>query len=202
MVHILQGYSLADARMATMFADRKRLFVDLMRWSVPVVENAYEIDQFDGPDATYLIAVEAGTHVGSMRLLSTRRAHILDTLFPDLCGGAVPTGVSIAEITRLCLPCRLGAARRLQVRNRLISAMVDHATESGITALTGVVTSRFLAQIMAMGWRCERLGQARDHVGVPLAAFRIDLEPDTADHLAATGIYTPGAIIAPLAQAA
>ncbi len=29
MIHILQGHSLADRRMATMFADRKRLFVDL-----------------------------------------------------------------------------------------------------------------------------------------------------------------------------
>jgi len=202
MVHILQGYSLSDARMATMFADRKSLFVDLMRWSVPVVDGRYEIDQFDGPDATYLIAVEAGAHVGSMRLLSTGRPHILDTVFPDLCDGTPPVGTTIAEITRLCLPCRLGAARRLHVRNRLISAMVDHAAVCGVTALTGVVTSGFLAQIMAMGWRCDRLGQPCDHDGVSLAAFRIDLDADTPDRLAATGIYTPGAIVAPLAQAA
>ncbi|MFX8086716.1 acyl-homoserine-lactone synthase, partial [Acinetobacter baumannii] len=79
------GFSLADARMTSMFADRKRLFVDLMRWTVPVVDNRYEVDQFDDANAIYLLAVEDGEHVGSMRLLSTDRPHILDTLFPELC---------------------------------------------------------------------------------------------------------------------
>src|SRR3546814_10046500 len=141
MIHILQCFSLADVRQASMFADRKRLFVDLMRWSVPVVDCHYEIDQFDDADALYLIAVEDGEHVGSMRLLHTDRPHILDTLFPELCLTGVPTGSDIAEITRLCLPCRLGTARRLEIRNRLISAMVDHAAAAGIISLTGVVSA-------------------------------------------------------------
>lgn len=202
MVHILQGYSLADHRMTTMFADRKRLFVDLMRWSVPVVGGDYEIDQFDGADATYLIAIENGEHVGSMRLLPTARPHILDTLFPALCEAGVPSGSTTSEITRLCLPSRLGAARRLEIRNRLISAVVDHATAAGITALTGVVSTSFLTQIMVMGWRCEHLGSAQDHDGAALAAFRIEIDADTPRRLAATGIYRNGAIVAPLAQAA
>lgn len=49
MIHILQGYSLADRRMATMFADRKRLFVDLMRWSVPVVDAAMKSTSSTAP---------------------------------------------------------------------------------------------------------------------------------------------------------
>ncbi|WP_394439000.1 acyl-homoserine-lactone synthase [Sphingobium naphthae] len=202
MIHILQGYSLTDVRLASMFADRKALFVDLMRWSVPVVDGAYEIDQFDGADATYLIAVEHGEHVGSMRLLPADRPHILDSLFPDLCDTAVPAGTHVAEITRLCLPCRLGTARRLEIRNRLISAMVDHAATAGIASLTGVVSSGFLAQILRMGWHCERLGKARRHFGSSLAAFRVDLDAHSSERLAEAGIYTPGAIVAPLARAA
>src|SRR3546814_12957996 len=92
MIHILQGFSLADVRMTSMFADRKRLFVDLMRWSVPVVDDHYEIDQFDNAEAVYLIAIEGGEHIGSMRLLSTERPHILDTLFPDLCADGPTIG--------------------------------------------------------------------------------------------------------------
>ena len=202
MIHILPGFSLADVRMTSMFADRKRLFVDLMRWSVPVVDGQYEIDQFDDEDALYLIAVEDGEHVGSMRLLPTDRPHILDSLFPELCPAGAPTGPGIAEITRLCLPCRLGTARRLEIRNRLISAMVDHAASVGIVSLTGVVTAGFLAQIMAMGWHCEGLGPTRACNGASLVAFRIDIAPDTPDRLAEAGIYSPGAIVAPLAQAA
>lgn len=137
-----------------------------------------------------------------MRLLPTARPHILDTLFPMLCEAGVPTGTAVAEITRLCLPCRFGAERRLEIRNRLISAMVDHAIANQITTLTGVVTASFLAQIMMMGWRCERLGQPVDHRGASLAAFRITVEADTPEHLAATGIYRAGTITVPLAQAA
>ncbi len=31
----------------SMFEERKRVFVDLLRWDVPVVAGRYEIDQFD-----------------------------------------------------------------------------------------------------------------------------------------------------------
>src|SRR3546814_16318482 len=58
MIHILQGFSLADVRMTSMFADRKRLFVDLMRWSVPVVDDHFEIYKFDNAEAVYLIAID------------------------------------------------------------------------------------------------------------------------------------------------
>src|SRR3546814_4385145 len=171
MIHILQGFRSADVRMTSMFADRKRLFVDLMRWSVPVVDDHYEIDQFDNAEAVYLIAIEGGEHIGSMRLLSTERPHILDTLFPDLCADGPPTGMGIVEITRLCLPCRLGRARRLATRNRLISAMVDHAAATGIMSLTGVVSASFLAQVMAMGRSEEHTSELQSLMRISYAVF-------------------------------
>jgi len=203
MVHILQNYSLADRRMAAMFEDRKCLFVDTLGWDVPVVGERYEMDAFDGPGATYLIATgEDETHAGSMRLLPTEKPHILGTLFPDLCDGPVPTGNTVFELTRLGLPSRLGAARRRKVRDRLISAMLDHAHGHGISALTGVVAWTFLEQILAMGWQSRPLGKPRECQGVLLGAFRIDLDSDTIAGVTATGIYHPGAVAAPLAQVA
>src|SRR3546814_18264148 len=97
------------------------LFVDLMRWSVPVVDDHYEIDQFDNAEAVYLIAIEGGEHIGSMRLLSTERPHILDTLFPDLCADGPPTGMGIVEIPRLCLPCSLGRSEERRVGKECVS---------------------------------------------------------------------------------
>jgi len=93
-----------------MFEDRKRLFVDLLGWQVPVVHGRYEIDSFDRPGAIYLLALDhAGAHQGSLRLLPSARPHILDTVFPQLCAHGIPRGANIYEITRLCLPTRLGA---------------------------------------------------------------------------------------------
>jgi acyl-homoserine lactone synthase len=184
-----------------MFADRKRLFVDLLAWRVPVVAGEYEIDRFDDMHAVYLVdGDENDPHLGSLRLLPTERPHILDTLFPGLCDGFVPRGATIWEITRLCLPTRIGAARRLEVRNRLISAMVDHALATGIETLTGVVEMNFLSQILDMGWDCRPLGAPQRCEGRLLAAFRIELDGETPKRLAATGIYQAGAIAAPCAQ--
>lgn len=193
-----------DSLLAGMFEDRKRLFVDLFGWDVPVVDGRYEIDQFDGAAATYLIALgETTRHIGSLRLLPTTAPHILGDLFPELCDTDVPRGPAVREITRLCLPTRLGATMRRVVRDRLISAMVDHALGHGIATLTGVVASSFLAQILAMGWRCAALGPARMIGSARLGAFRIDLDEATPDRLAAHDIYRPGALAAPdLQQAA
>lgn len=202
-ITITQGYSLEDRRSASMFADRKYLFVDLMGWDVPIVDERYEIDRFDGDDATYVVAAgTGGLHIGSLRLLPTIGAHLLGDIFSYLCDAAVPHGPDIWEITRLCLPVRLRAEGRLAVRNHLISAMVDHALENSISEFTGVTTWNFLQQIRAMGWSCEPLGRARRMAGQPTAAFRIRIDTRTPARLAANGIYTPNTIVRPAQQAA
>lgn len=84
-----------------MFEARKRVFVDLFKWDVPVLEGRYELDQYDDEHAAYLIvACGDGAHAGSTRLLKTTRPHILDTLFPELCAAAPPCGPEVLEITR------------------------------------------------------------------------------------------------------
>lgn len=178
----------------TMFADRKRLFVDLLKWDLSVEQECWEKDAFDSDDATYLIALDqTGEHAGSLRLLPSDRPHILSTLFSGLCPDGVPTGPETFEVTRLCLPVRHGAAERLRIRNALISAMVDHALEEGITRLTGVVEAGFLAQILAMGWRCEPLGPSRRFGGAALGAFLAHVDAATPALLAASGIYCSSA---------
>lgn len=192
------GFDRTDHAVTGMFEDRKALFVDLFGWDVPVVEGRYEIDQYDNASAVYLIATDgSGEHVGSLRLLPTEGPHILGDLFEDLCDAPVPRGPGIHEITRLCLPARLGAARRLEVRNRLITAMVDHALAEGMESLTGVVAWSFLEQVRRMGWRCAALGAPKILGGARLGAFRIELDAATPDGLAAAGIYVPDTFAAP-----
>ena len=101
-----------------MFEDRKSVFVDLLKWDVPVLCGRFELDQFDDEHATYLIiADEDGDHLASARLLPTTRPHILGSLFPDLCAAPPPAGPWVFEITRFCLSRRQGAASRRLARN-------------------------------------------------------------------------------------
>jgi len=185
-----------DPMLRAMFEARKQVFVDLLGWDVPVLEERFEVDQFDDEHAAYLIvADEDGAHLGSARLLPTLRPHILDSLFPQLCSSPPPRGPNIFEITRFCLGRSQGAKRRLDTRNRLVAALVDHALASGITAYTGVAELGWLQQILAFGWRCRPLGLPRTIDGRTLGALSIDIDAGTPELLAANGIYAPQALI-------
>lgn len=191
MLHVLQSdaRSVPDAVLRAMFAARKSVFVDLLKWDVPVLAGCYEIDQFDDEHATYLILAEPdGSHLGSARLLPTMRPHLLDSVYPGLCEDGPPRAPDLFEITRFCLDRRLRAAERRAVRDTLVRALVDHALEHGIAAYSAVAALGWVQQILAFGWRCRPLGPPRLIDGALLAALRIDIAPDTPSLLAAAGI--------------
>ena len=187
----------ADRAVRGMFEARKRVFVDLLGWDLPVLAGRYEVDQFDDVHARYLILADGQRHLASARLLPTTRPHILDSLFPELCEEAPPRGPDIYEITRFCLDRSLGAAGRRQARDALVLALVDHALANGITAYTGVAELAWLQQILAFGWRCRPLGLPRTIGGATLGALRIEATPDTPALLARAGVRGPAAEIRP-----
>jgi len=193
MIHIVDN-RLAPANLPllqSMFADRKRLFVDLFGWDVPVVDGEYEIDQFDDNHTVYVIAVDTnGEHEASIRLCPSVRPHMLGALFPHLCPLGVPADETTWETTRLCLPQRHGALRRRELRNALFSAVIDFALSRGIERLTGIIPAPFRKELLAMGWQAEPLGPAVNIPGGPIGAFMVHVRPDTPERLRWTGIYT------------
>ena len=186
---------LESAILRSMFEARKRVFVDLLKWDIPVIDGRYELDQFDGEHAVYLALVgRDGRHLRTRRLLPTMRPHLLDSLFPELCVAEPPGGPGVMEITRFCLDRSLGAARRLQTRNRLVVALARYALARGIHTYTGVAEMGWLQQILAFGWRCRPLGAPRVIAGQPLGALRIDITAETPALLerAFSGAPAPG----------
>jgi acyl-homoserine lactone synthase len=172
-----------------MFAARKQVFVDLLKWDVPVIADAFEIDQFDDSHARYLVLTDgAGGHLASARLLPTMRPHLLDSLFPELCEDAPPAANDVFEITRFCLDRSLSARERRSVRDTLIVALVDHARATGIRAYTAIAEIGWFQQILSLGWRCRPLGLPRTIGGAMLAAVEIVIDADTRAKLAAAGV--------------
>ena len=176
--------------MHEMHRDRKRVFVDQLKWDVPHSDDL-EIDSFDNDEAEYLLVSDVATHehLGSMRLLPTDRPHILGSLFADLCDGPVPTGSDVREITRLCLSRRLKSAERRLVFHRLVTALAEYALLSGITAYTAVTSMHWLTQTLALGWRCRPLGLPQMIAGDMVAAMMIHIEPNTIELLRDAGTY-------------
>lgn len=175
-----------------MFVARREVFVDLLRWDLPVLDGRFEIDQFDNENAQYVVLTDGDLgHLGSARLLPTTRPHILGSIFPDLCKGPVPTGAHIYEITRFCLDRRLRAPERRQVRNRLISALAQHALMQGIESYTGVAEVTWFRQILRFGWDARQLEVEMQIEGCHLAALQINITPETPNLLATAGIWSP-----------
>jgi N-acyl-L-homoserine lactone synthetase len=169
-------------QMKEMFQDRKRLFVDLMKWEVPVVDEIYEKDDFDTPDAIYLIALDPHSfaHLGSLRLIPTTRPHLLGRVFPHLCDGAPPVGEAIWEVTRLCTARGLKTGQRRDVRHQLMTAMVEFGLLYGVSSYLCVVYAGLLSQLLAMGWEVTPLGLPQPVAGGEWAgAHRLSVRPAT-----------------------
>lgn len=191
MLHLIEGTRprLEDVVLRNMFEARRRVFVDLLGWDLPVLAGRFELDQFDTAAATYIVLTdEDGSHRASARLLPTTSPHLLDTLFSGLCDAPVPSGATIFEITRFCLDRSLGAHGRRAVRNELVSALARFGVDTGITLYTGVAEPGWLKQILAFGWRCRLLGAPRDPAGSRLGAVAIEIDQETPHLLERAGI--------------
>lgn len=182
----------SDLALRAMFEARKRVFVDLLKWQVPVLDGRFELDQFDTAKAEYLILTdEVGAHRASARLLHTDGPHILSDLFSELCEDPVPTGPTCREITRFCLEPSLTAGERREARNQLVTALVDHALRSGITDYTGVASPGWFEQIEQFGWNCRALGEAQQLGTHQLVALHIRIDAGAPAALTRSGIYSP-----------
>jgi len=192
MVQLVTAENRAEHSVALdhMHRDRKKTFVDLLKWKIPC-DGEFERDQFDDDFSEYLILADPETaeHLGSMRLLRTERPHILGTLFPVLCDQGVPAGPDIREITRLCFSRHLKAADRRLVFHRLVTALAEYALLCGITAYTAVSSMHWLNQTLALGWRCTPLGLPQMIDGELVCAVMIHIDRNTIQLLRDAGSY-------------
>jgi N-acyl-L-homoserine lactone synthetase len=184
MIRLFTGAerSVHPAPFEGMFRDRKRVFVDILGWPLPLAEAHREVDQFDTDRAVYLLALapDDGRHLGSVRLLPSTSAHLLDEVFPDLCTGGVPRGPAIWEASRLCTSPDVGNARTvLAVHRRLALGMIEFALANGINAYTCVTESRHVAALLSTGWAVEPLSLPTVRDGTLIEALSIAIEPST-----------------------
>lgn len=165
---------------ATMHADRKRIFVDRLKWDVPH-DGVQEIDQYDTDLADYLILqdMETGEHCGSVRLLPTTGSHMLADFFPFLCEGKLPRGPNIREISRLIISPGVPRRQRVAIRNMLIRGLIEYGQLNGIEAYTCVCDIGFLTQLLSGGWKTDPLGLPQQYEAAMIGALIFHVEPDS-----------------------
>lgn len=176
------------ALLRAMFAARKAVFIDLLRWDLPVLAGQYEMDQFDDEHARYLILSDNGEHLASARLLPTTRQGILSGLYPMLCAGPPPCAPDTFEITRFCLDRSLNARERREVRDALVHALASYAIDAGISRYCAVAELGWFRQIERFGWSCRALGASVRTGRQELIGLEIGITVETPRLLEAAGI--------------
>jgi len=89
---------------ASMHRDRTYQFRDRLGWPVRVDEFGEERDEYDHDETLYVIWERPdGSHGGSMRLLPTLKATMVNDHFLHLTGGQPVKSETIWECTRFCL---------------------------------------------------------------------------------------------------
>ncbi len=141
---------------------RRRVFKDRLNWEVSV-SGDIEIDAYDALRPTYLLAVtEAGSVVGSARLLPTTGPNMLADTFPALLGGAdAPRSPRIFESSRFCVDTdEAGDIARSGLREAtycMLAGILEWGLSRALEAVVTVTDVRFERILKRAGWSLGRL---------------------------------------------
>lgn len=118
---------------------RARVFKDMMKWDVHVSENGLEVDQFDLPEAVYLLSLDHNKRVvGSWRLLPTSGPTMIRDVWPQYLETlSMPSCTDVWEVSRFSvLPLeedrRVAAKHTRQITSELFCALIELCVSCGI----------------------------------------------------------------------
>jgi len=169
-----------------MHRQRHRVFVDLMKWKALESPDGLDIDQFDTPNATYLVAIDEGEVRGSLRLIPSWRPHMLKNLFPHYVEGEAPSGPGVWEWTRHA-PGHPSLSRDInhQVRFLLNIAVYEFAASRGIETFIGIADCQIVPRMIDLGWKVDPIGLPVNYGEGVAYAFKMDVDPAVNDKLRA-----------------
>ena len=144
---------------------RYQVFHERLAWDVKVSEGL-EVDEFDDPDAVYVVAVDEQArqvHAG-WRLRPTTRPYMLKQTFPMLLQGReAPVRPGVWEISRFAVlktPYAESAnASYGRLSRELIAQTIQYAVLNGISSYVWVTSLGVERMTRRLGYRLERWGR-------------------------------------------
>ena len=142
-----------------MHRQRHQVFAVELGWTALRTASGSEVDDFDTPDAHYLIAHDGGEVHGSLRLLPAWRRSMLRECWPDsvsLSEGPFDDGVW--EWTRWCPGVAARPRQLLAARRALILAAVAFGQARSARRFVTLCDVKFFDQLDSLGWNPAPLG--------------------------------------------
>lgn len=161
---------------------RHKVFVEMLKWELLIEEPGIERDQFDREDTLYVVARdEAGSVIGTARLLPTTQPYLLEEVFPQLLAGAAPPKqATVWELSRFAavdFTKPVGNAMgqfSAYVAASLLAASLDAARAQGAERVITVSPLGIERLLRRGGYRSHRAGPPIISDGHPIFACWID----------------------------
>ncbi|MGC2781128.1 MAG: acyl-homoserine-lactone synthase [Bradyrhizobium sp.] len=128
-----------------MFRLRHQIFVKEQGWNLPSVNGRYEIDEYDGDDAVYLLDITDDDIIqGSVRITPSETCSLVADYFPHLVeNGASPRSPLVHEATRYIFrPLSKRAEENRAAKARLLAAMMEWCFVEQLSFLQCIVDMR------------------------------------------------------------
>jgi acyl homoserine lactone synthase len=185
-MEILTGnsFELSPGVMTDLSRYRHRVFVEKLGWDLNCADGR-ELDQFDGPQARYVIGRNSSNDIiASARLLPTTRPYLLSEVFPYVLNGQpVPRSPEIWELSRFAsvdftattVPT---VARRQEqsIAVELLRACLAYAATHGARRVITVSPIGIERLLQRAGIAMRRAGPPTLIDGHPIFACLIDCE--------------------------
>ncbi|WP_198154797.1 acyl-homoserine-lactone synthase [Oceanibaculum pacificum] len=161
--------------LASMHQLRRSVFSERLGWNVNVI-NGLELDQFDLPEAHYLVHYAPGGRVNACtRLLPTTGPYLLADVFPILVEGEIPRAHDIWESTRFCAD---RATAPVNIAAVLMAGMLEFGQFLGLRAYVSVSDIRMEPIMRRAGWNPVRLGATVETGTDTAAAEWLEVSPE------------------------
>jgi acyl homoserine lactone synthase len=183
MVAMGSSWQLSTQVLNLMHAFRHEVFVKRLKWALPLM-NGEERDQYDTPDAKYVLVTETpGRVTACARLLPTTEAYMLPDLFPELLGGeSAPSDPAIWELSRFATSVRETREGRVlslsQPTLELLDLIFGFARRHDITRLIFVTSVQIERLMLRAGVAVHRIAPPARIDGQLNVALFIKIVPD------------------------
>ncbi|MFX0547543.1 acyl-homoserine-lactone synthase [Roseovarius sp. S1116L3] len=151
---------------------RRKVFIDQKGWDLPQ-SDGMEFDQYDTPEARWVVIHEYGRVLAGMRLTPTTakcgqysymlrdaQRGLLENIPQDVLFLEAPVREDVWEATRLFVAHDVSSKRRLIIQTILLEQMAASARELGARAIIGIVPAVFSRWMKRIGMSATPIGPA------------------------------------------
>lgn len=186
MIEIVQSGQAGKTKLLfSMHRLRKKIFADRMKWAVDVDQQGLEIDQFDIPEAVYLLALDhLGQVLGNWRLLPTTGPTMIREVWPEFLQTLpMPCDPFVWEASRFAVDSnrsdiKEGIKQFSQVTGEMFCALTELCLLCGIREVYTLYDARIarLLQRLDCAPYATSAGLKIDNHVTQIGVFRINRE--------------------------